>query len=70
MLEHFISDYCVDLDRIYAAGCSNGGMFVYELANDPRSAVYLAGIATQGEWYDGQNEFFSVMGHLTILMSC
>ena len=29
------------------AGSSNGGMFVYDLANDPRMADRLAGIATE-----------------------
>mmetsp|Transcript_53512 Transcript_53512/g.113650 ORF Transcript_53512/g.113650 Transcript_53512/m.113650 type:complete len:260 (+) Transcript_53512:2-781(+) len=35
------------MDRIYAVGCSNGGMFTYELAHDERSAKYLTGISTQ-----------------------
>jgi len=30
---------------IWATGCSNGGMFMFELANNPRTAHYLAGIA-------------------------
>jgi len=35
---------CVDLDQIWAVGCSNGGMFTFELAVDERSASRLAGI--------------------------
>lgn len=49
VLTKFTDDYCVDMDRIYASGCSNGGMFVYELANNEKSYAYFAGIATQGE---------------------
>lgn len=36
---------CVDLDRIWASGCSNGGMFTHELARDSRTARFLRGIA-------------------------
>mmetsp|Transcript_24876 Transcript_24876/g.43497 ORF Transcript_24876/g.43497 Transcript_24876/m.43497 type:complete len:429 (+) Transcript_24876:171-1457(+) len=36
---------CVDADRAWAAGCSNGGMFTFELAADPRAAGRLAGTA-------------------------
>eukprot|EP00940_MAST-03C_sp_MAST-3C-sp2_P000535 g535.t1 len=35
----------IDSERIFATGCSNGAMFLYELADDPRSAPLLAGIA-------------------------
>ena len=41
------SNLCVDRDRIWMAGSSNGGMLVYDLANDPRLADRLAGIATE-----------------------
>mmetsp|Transcript_24482 Transcript_24482/g.48810 ORF Transcript_24482/g.48810 Transcript_24482/m.48810 type:complete len:622 (+) Transcript_24482:134-1999(+) len=47
VLESFLNTYCIDLHRIYASGCSNGAMFVYELAHDSRTAKYLAGIAPQ-----------------------
>ena len=41
---------------IWATGCSNGGMFMYELARDPRTAPYLAGIApTVGLPHNGFN---------------
>ena len=36
---------CVDLDRVWASGCSNGGMFTHELARDPRMAGRIRGIA-------------------------
>ena len=48
VLENFLDEYCIDMDRIYAVGCSNGGMFTYELGNDARSAKYIAGISSQG----------------------
>ena len=35
----------VDASRIYATGISNGGVFTYELARDPRTAGVFAGIA-------------------------
>ena len=47
VLRNFLDNYCVDLDKIYGSGCSNGGMFLYELANRPESAVYFAGFAPQ-----------------------
>ena len=50
VLEDFINHHCVDMDRIYAVGWSNGGMFTYELANDERSAKYLAAISPQSEF--------------------
>ena len=36
---------CVDQRMIWATGCSNGGIFLYELAQDARVAPRLAGIA-------------------------
>jgi len=44
ILDEVEQDLCVDLDRIWAIGCSNGGMFTFELASDQRSASRLAGI--------------------------
>ena len=35
---------CIDLDNVWASGCSNGGMFTYELAKDERTAFRLKGI--------------------------
>lgn len=35
----------VDADRIFASGSSNGGMFMYELASDPRSAHVFSALA-------------------------
>jgi len=32
LLGHMKSNYCIDLTRVFALGCSNGGMFVHELA--------------------------------------
>ena len=45
VLEYAINNFCVDLESIWGAGCSNGGMFLHELASDSRSASYFAGIA-------------------------
>jgi len=44
ILDEVEQNLCVDLDQIWAAGCSNGGMFTFELASDERSAPRLAGI--------------------------
>ena len=44
--EAVVAAYCVDLDRVWAMGCSNGGMMVHGLASDDRSAPLLAGVAT------------------------
>lgn len=52
VLEDFLDDHCVDMNRIYALGWSNGGMFTYELANDERTAKYLAAISPQSKFYD------------------
>jgi len=34
---------CVDLDRIWAVGCSNGGLMVHELLADERAASFAGG---------------------------
>merc|ERR1719330_1114176 len=34
ILDQVEDELCVDLDRIWAVGCSNGGMFAYTLATD------------------------------------
>ena len=34
--------YCVDRSMISVTGCSNGGMFVFELAKDPRTSERIA----------------------------
>jgi len=44
VLDEVEQDLCVDLDQIWAVGCSNGGMFTFELAADQRSASRIAGI--------------------------
>ena len=36
---------CVNASMVWAAGCSNGGIFLYQLAQDARIAPRLAGIA-------------------------
>ncbi|KAL9179207.1 hypothetical protein ACHAXT_008497 [Thalassiosira profunda] len=36
VLRPFLDEYCVDLDRIYASGCSNGGMFLYRPGLHPQ----------------------------------
>ena len=37
----------IDENRIFATGCSNGGMFIFEIATDARLAGRLAGVAPQ-----------------------
>jgi len=44
ILDEVEESVCVDLDQIWAVGCSNGGMFTFELARDERSASRLKGI--------------------------
>lgn len=45
LLDKLQTDLCVDESRIWASGCSNGGIFLYELAQDARSAGRFVGIA-------------------------
>jgi len=43
--------YCVDTDRIYALGGSNGGMFIWDLAREESSLGIFAGMASLiGYW--------------------
>jgi len=44
ILDEVQDEICIDLDRVWAVGSSNGGMFTFELASDHRSAPRLAGI--------------------------
>ena len=44
LFEELDEHFCFDLDRVWAVGCSNGGMFTYELARDERSAPIFKGI--------------------------
>jgi len=44
ILDEIEAGLCVDLDQIWAVGCSNGGMFTFELAIDERSKSRIAGI--------------------------
>lgn len=37
--------YCIDLDNIFVVGGSNGGMFAWELAQNPKSAPMFRAIA-------------------------
>lgn len=32
VLNHVLDNYCIDMSMIWGTGCSNGGMFLYELA--------------------------------------
>ena len=43
VLDEVLDRVCVDLDRVWAAGCSNGGMMVYEVLADARAAGRFAG---------------------------
>ena len=45
VLSYFTQQFCIDETMIWATGCSNGGMFLYELANDERSSSLFAGVA-------------------------
>jgi len=44
ILDEVQETICFDLDQVWAVGCSNGGMFTFELARDQRSADRLKGI--------------------------
>ncbi len=44
LFEELNEKFCFDLDQVWAVGCSNGGMFTYELARDERSAKHFRGI--------------------------
>jgi hypothetical protein len=45
VLQFVLTNFCVDMSMIWATGCRNGGMFLYELAQDPRTNHLLAGVA-------------------------
>ena len=47
LLDEIERDYCVDRSMIWVTGCSNGGMFVYELAKDVRTSGRFAGYLPQ-----------------------
>jgi len=47
LLDVIEQDYCVDRSMVWVTGCSNGGMFLYELAKDGRTANRFAGYLPQ-----------------------
>ena len=47
VIEGVLANYCVNMDQIWALGTSNGAIFSFELANDPRTGKYLKGITPQ-----------------------
>lgn len=53
LLDHIESTFCIDVDRVYASGMSNGGGFVANiLACDPAaSARFAAFAASSGAYY-------------------
>jgi poly(3-hydroxybutyrate) depolymerase len=62
VLNQIESDYCVDRSMIWVTGCSNGGMFVYELAKDARTAERFAGYMPQvGSPHPGFRQANSVL---------
>jgi poly(3-hydroxybutyrate) depolymerase len=61
VLEDFINNHCIDMNRIYAVGWSNGGMFTYELANDERTAKYFAAISPQSKYHEQEFNLFSAI---------
>lgn len=44
VLDEMEQTICYDMEQVWAVGCSNGGMFTFELARDERSATRLKGI--------------------------
>ncbi|KAK5123410.1 hypothetical protein LTR85_002842 [Meristemomyces frigidus] len=58
MIEGLTSEYCIDLDRIFAAGKSNGGGFVANtLACDPTASTKIAAFAgVSGAYYQGTSD--------------
>eukprot|EP01062_Namystynia_karyoxenos_P048645 TRINITY_DN37096_c0_g1_i2.p1 TRINITY_DN37096_c0_g1~~TRINITY_DN37096_c0_g1_i2.p1 ORF type:complete len:815 (+),score=204.20 TRINITY_DN37096_c0_g1_i2:62-2506(+) len=44
-LDYLEGALCLDLSRVYGSGCSNGGMMLYLLASDPRTARRFAAMA-------------------------
>jgi poly(3-hydroxybutyrate) depolymerase len=58
LLNEIEQDYCIDRSMIWVTGCSNGGMFVYELAKDKRTAARFAGYMPQvGAPHPGFQQF-------------
>ena len=47
LLDTIEQDYCIDRSMIWVTGCSNGGMFLYELAKDDRTSNRFAGYLPQ-----------------------
>lgn len=45
LLDHLNTQLCIDTERVFAVGGSNGGMFAWELAQNPVSAGRLRAIA-------------------------
>jgi len=57
ILDEVQDSLCIDLDQVWAMGCSNGGMFTFELARDSRSAPRLKGIVPiVGQPHHGYSE--------------
>ena len=44
VLRNFLDNHCVDLDRIYGSGCSNGGMFRFMSCKSSRVCSSLCGL--------------------------
>lgn len=45
VLEHLMNNYCIDVDRVYLVGYTEGGGFANILACDPRFSRHFAGMA-------------------------
>ncbi|KAF9895276.1 hypothetical protein FE257_000179 [Aspergillus nanangensis] len=57
MLDHLLSEYCIDPTRVYAAGKSNGGGFSHLLACDPIASTRIAAFAmVSGAYYQQTSE--------------
>jgi len=52
LLPRMKADFCVDADRVYAAGFSNGGMFTYNVGVDMASDL-AAVVPIAGSWHPG-----------------
>lgn len=67
MIDFINETFCIDESMIWAGGFSNGAMFNYELAHDPRTSKVLAGIVPSAGlphygFNFGPNETMSMFG--------
>jgi poly(3-hydroxybutyrate) depolymerase len=46
MIDYVLDNFCIDLSRVWSLGCSNGGIYQFELARDFRTHNLLAGVVS------------------------